>query len=81
MNIMINNCPPILVPHIVTRHAEGMVHGPHPSFIHLVVMTTWNTYDMLDLKLNLLRYYRLLTDEFIKQKISSLNSLEGLFVK
>ena len=30
---------------------------------------------------NLLGYYRLLTNRFIKQKISSLNNLEGLFVK
>ena len=50
-------------------------------FIHLVVTTDWITYDVLDLKLYLLRYYRFLIDQFIKQKISSLNDLYGLFVK
>ena len=34
---------------------------------------------MLDLKLDLLRYYILLTDRFTKQKIGSLDDLEGLF--
>ena len=33
---------------------------------------------MLDLKLYLLKYYRLLIDQLIKQKISNLNNLEGL---
>ena len=57
--------------------------GLYYLFIHLAPRTTYNTYDnndMLDLKLYLLRYYRLLTDNFIKWKISSLNDLEGLFV-
>ena len=50
-------------------------------FIHSVVTATWNTYDnnyMLDLKLYLLKYYRLLIDQLIKQKKSNLNNLEGL---
>ena len=50
-------------------------------FIHLVVTATWNTYDnnyMLDLKLYLLKYYRLLIDQLIKRKKSNLNNLEGL---
>ena len=48
-------------------------------FIHLVVMTAWFTYDVLDLQL---RYYSCLlaltTNQIIKPKISSLNNLEGL---
>ena len=37
--------------------------------------------DMLSIDLDLLKVLCVLTDQFTKQKISSLNGLEGLFVK
>ena len=37
--------------------------------------------DMLRIDLDLLKVFCVLTDKFTKQKISSLNGLEGLFVK
>ena len=50
------------------------------TWFKLVVTSARNTYDVLELKLDLPRYCRLLSCQFIKQKISSLDDLEGLFV-